>query len=343
MGGGDPVPERAVSPGNSMPPASSSHSSRDPGGDRGGFAVLIVVFLLFAVGVAAATAHQIVQGQLELAGYSYDGGRASAAAEAGLNRYLGEHFGGTPEPEAFSIGGADVFVDTRRVQYSGLWNEIHRVRSEGRVVDPRHFDSPSVRTSSRYALLRQPPFHVEALMASSGPVNVGGSFVLDGNDQASGGACRPAVGASLPGTGGVGELEAPPWSFFTDPALTVDHEYPAQGWPIMPPGNYQAIRVSGDFNANAARSGRGFLIVTGEISFGAAFLWEGVILAGRMEGIVNAPGMDVQGLVVVGLDGDQPPIQLSTGSFRYHSCHAYEAGRAASYLSPLPSSWWLDY
>ena len=338
-----------------------------PGGDRKGVAILIVVFVLFAVGITAATTHQIVRGASELSGFSSDGAVAFAAAEAGLNRYIGEHFGGTPEEEVYDFdwtgagpGPFQAFVSSRRALFQDDWNELHLVRSRGRVVDPRNFEFPTVRTARRYAVLRQPPFNVlAALAATFGSVSVQPGFTLTGEDHASPGNYfldgeedvppPPAVGADISeveaGSGVLDALQILPWDVLTDPDL------PTESWPFLgifssdPP--YRVIRHHGDLQASMLSGvGRGVLIVTGELSigsfFGDNFNWEGIVIAGSIESPLNFTG-SIRGIVVTGFDTGQTSLILQSGAIEYHSCNVWKAGRAASYLSPKPASWWMDF
>ena len=64
-----------------------------PAQDRGGFVMVMVVFLLFAVAVAGATGYQLVSAEAALASGAGEAQEALAAARAGLERYVGEHIG----------------------------------------------------------------------------------------------------------------------------------------------------------------------------------------------------------------------------------------------------------
>jgi hypothetical protein len=150
---------------------------------KGGFALAVVVFLLFAIGVSAAAAYQVVFLEHRLSGLSMDADRAQVVAEAGLQRFIGDAVSGIPGDTAYFIDDGEAQVSSRRVVYVGPWEELHRVHSVGRVTDPRYFDAPAIREVARYARLRAPPMEVLApLVTTAGEVNVAPGFMVDGED-----------------------------------------------------------------------------------------------------------------------------------------------------------------
>ena len=60
------------------------------GARRGGFALGLVVLLLFAIGVAGAVGFQVVQVESQLSNQAREMNLALSVAEAGLKRFLGE-------------------------------------------------------------------------------------------------------------------------------------------------------------------------------------------------------------------------------------------------------------
>lgn len=340
---------------------------------KGGFALLVVVFLLFAVGVAAAAAYQVVMVEHRLSGFSTDSERAQVIAEAGVMRFIGEAAAGIPDTTDYFLDDGEAQVAARRVLFLGPWAERYRVHAVGRVTDPRFFDAPAIREAARYAHFRMPPMNVLApAVTTAEAVIVQTTFTVDGSDLApSSGpsACRQSqaewepeydlvAGGPIAGGGATGlvtpspplnpsqvlaALGFPAWASLTDPAYPVFCEAGPQGCPSPPTGVVPIYRITGNFNATGLQSGRGVLIVTGTISFQANFQWDGIILAGDIENDVNANSMIVRGLVVAGLSAPPPSLTLTQGTFRFHSCNAAEAGRAMGVLNPEPRAYWSAF
>ena len=70
----------------------SDQRESDP---RAGFALALVVLLLFAIAVAGATGYQIVHGAWRMAVQSTEGQTALGLARAGLQRFTAEQVGVT--------------------------------------------------------------------------------------------------------------------------------------------------------------------------------------------------------------------------------------------------------
>ena len=88
-------------------PKISQSSARVLPHDATGFALAMVVFLLFAVSIAGLTGYQVVSVEATLASGNGDSEVALVAANAGLHRYVGDRIG-EPAPDSFLIGGGGV-------------------------------------------------------------------------------------------------------------------------------------------------------------------------------------------------------------------------------------------
>jgi len=339
---------------------------------NGGFALLVVILLLFAVGVAGTAAYQVVFTEHRQSGFSADTERAQVIAEAGVNRFIGEATSGIPANPDYFIDDGEAQVSARKVLDMGPWAEIYRVHSVGRVTDPRLFDAPAIREAARYARFRAPPFDVLApLVTTAEGVTVGADFTIDGGDLApSAGplSCRQSrsewepeydlvAGGEVTGAGAGGlvvpsptptpaqvmaALNLPSWAAISDPSYPVDCDGPPNSC-NFPSDAFPVYRVMGNFNANNPQSGQGVLIVTGTINLLPSFQWDGIILSGSIGGPVNATNMVVRGLVVAGLAGPPPSLDLVRGSFRFHSCNAAAAGRAMGVLNPEGRAFWSAF
>ncbi|MEE9206762.1 MAG: hypothetical protein V3U67_00105 [Gemmatimonadota bacterium] len=97
-----------------------------------------------------------------------------------------------------------------------------------------------------------------------------------------------------------------------------------------------------------AESGRGMLIVTGDITIAAGFTWDGVIMIG---GAVNVSGGPIiTGALLTGLDiltGDTTVVASSVGSgqpqINFNSCYAQQAfenlGQYPPSVGDIPKTW----
>jgi hypothetical protein len=348
---------------------------------QSGFAVIVVVFLLFAIGVSAATTYQVVRLEDTLAGLASDSERAGVAAAAGAMAFLGAAVRGVPGDTVFTVDDGtayppEVQVMARRMVDAWAWEDLYVVRSRGRVTDPRFFAYPALREVVMYARLRTPPLERIGALVSTAftSVSIGPSFTVSGNDAAPNGACDPA-GTDIPGlargssslSGGgnvqggdtsygspaavLAALALPDWSSLASPDYRADYEFSGSTWtfPSVGPGVYPVIRVSGDMTASGTKSGRGVLIVTGQLVLGDNFSWDGIVLAGDL-GSSTASGTEVRGILIGGVSTYASTLSLSGGgpgpaasSIRYHSCNVLDAGRSMGVLNPEPQSWWSGY
>lgn len=120
---------------------------------------MVVVFLLFAVGMAAATGFAVVDLEADLASQAEEAGEALAVAQAGLERYLGEHLGIPDDSTLIAMPQGDAVIRARRITTvdaaEGI--DLYLIESEGVVVDPVNPDSPARKVVSEYARLHTRP------------------------------------------------------------------------------------------------------------------------------------------------------------------------------------------
>lgn len=334
---------------------------------EGGFALAVVILLLFAVGIAGAAAYQVVSLEHRLAGFSDDGERAQVIAEAGANRFFGDATSGLPPDTDYAVDGGEAQVSSRRGLFLGPWEERYRILSVGRVTDPRFFDAPAIREVARYGRFRAPPFAVMApFVTTAQAVTVAGTFTVDGSDyapSAGAGSCRQSqagweplynlvAGGPVSGVGSalnlgspaavLAALGAPAWSALTDPDYPVDCEGPPGSCASPPP--FPVYRVAGNFTASPDPSfNQGVLIVGGTITFQAGFIWNGIILSGGITNPVDAIGMEIRGVVAAGFSSPPASLTLSNGSILFHSCNVAAAGRSMGVLNPESLSFWSAF
>lgn len=342
--------------------------------DRAGFALALVVFMLFAVAVAGITGYQVVSGELSLATQSRDGQKALAVARAGLQRFLGETVGQVGDSVRYAIGDGIATITTRKVLEKDSLNHLYYVRSVGTVADVRTPLTPARRAVGEYAWHRISPVpHKAGVLMTGGALQVEYYARVDGSDLATSADCPgggtagvagvgtagtagtlyTSYGASIAGTPAVDSSYADfqavyqtagiRWDILTDPNFSVDFDgVPPSG---IPADSFPLVRYQGDLAASEGWSGRGVLIVTGKLQMWHDFVWDGIILAGELEGVFAwgaANGPQVRGILVGGLNGANPSVEVQSGLYRYDSCNAYAADRALSYLEVVPNTLYED-
>jgi Tfp pilus assembly protein PilX len=334
-------------------------------GDRSGFALALVVLLLFAIGVAGATGYQVVTTEFLLAGQNRDSHQALSVAHAGLQRFIGEHLGSVGDSMSYAIGSGVATVTARRMVAPDSSNHLYFLRSEGTVQDPRQANSPARRVVGTYAWHRQAPLaHAGAVVLTGGEFRVEGGAQVRGLDDANPSMCS---GAGGPGTAGVatsgrtrtrsgGSILGNPetdtyansqavldalgvrWDILSSPNFPVEFDGSVPNFASMPADSFPLVRYQGNLTAHWWWSGRGVLIVTGRFRAGWSFSWDGIILAGEFGGSSGFNAPSINGMVVGGLERSNPNARWRSGQIRYHSCNVEMANRALSYLDVVENT-----
>lgn len=333
--------------------------------DRGGFALVMVVFLLFAVAVAGATGYQVVSSEFALSLQNRDGQEALAVARAGLQRFLGEQVGQIGDSVSYAIGDGIATVTAQRVLAPDSLNHLYYVRSTGEVADARTPLLPASRTVGTYVWHRIAPIPQKgALWVSGGTLTLSNSASVSGNDADVTGLCSGAGakagvvrgGSVSPGPSGGAFVVGSPqsvsysnyaafydsvgvrWDVLQDPSFPVDFDGYYPNFATLPSDSFPVIRFTGNKSVSFT-SGRGVLIVTGRLSFGQFFAWDGIILAGEVRDEISASETPiVNGMFIFGMDGSNPNVRFRSGAYRYDSCKAYKANRSLSYLEVVDNT-----
>lgn len=340
-----------------------------PSAERGGFVLALVVLMLFAISVAGATGYLVVNTEYNMARHASQGAEALSVARAGLHRFVAEQLGAVGDSVSYAIGDGVALVTTRRVLQKDSDTDVYYVRSEGTLDDIFSPASPARRVVGAYALHhRRPLRHHGAFMVSANAAYADGPGAdIDGRDHSTDPSCpgtgTPPVQPSITGAIAVattGTLPggilngAPPgeswgggfaavydsvglrWDILSDPSFPVDFDGVLPDYGSIPPDSFPVVRVHGYFNPGTGWSGRGLLIVNGELDAASGFLWEGIILAGSVDDIHEA---SIRGMLVAGLDGPNPYSSVYwQGTIRYHSCLVDGANESLSYMELLDNS-----
>lgn len=339
---------------------------------EGGFALALVILLLFAIGIAGATAYQIVLGESTLAFQNSESHAAFVIARSGLERFLGEQVGEFPDTATYALSGGDAVVIARKVSDVNDFETMYLVSSEGIYSNPQSIGTPARRVIHQYAIHRETPLdYIAALTQASGDVDVDNGAEISGVDISTTFDCVQGGGPSLVGvaigagdlafnssdldgwkdTANIGSYSAVTdtldiaWDILTDPTFPVDFE---DAWPpALPADSFPVVRFNGDVDGVSSTSGRGILIVDGTFTPRSSFIWDGVILARILDTRITGGGaaerFRIRGLVVAGLENDNLDLHFTQhGEIRYHRCNVLAAARSLSHFRPIGRSWWEE-
>ncbi len=329
---------------------------------RGGFVLAFVVFMLFAISVTAATGYLVVTSELEMAKHSAQGAEALTVARAGLARFVAEQIGVVGDSVSYALGNGVALVTTRKVMEQDSVTDVYYVRSEGTVADFFAPNAPARRVVGAYAVYHKRPLaHHALVMISTDRIDVNSGGEIDAQDSDNSGDCPGGGASDITGlisvvtfteenaddvegspeaeawSGGYGEMLDSiglRWDVLSDPDFPVEFENTLPDFGSLPADSFPIIRYTGWVFANF--TGRGVLIIDGMFDPGPSFEWDGIVLAGAVDDIVQG---HLDGLLVGGLDG---PNTYTTIDYRtrshYNSCDVYAANETLSYLELLENT-----
>jgi hypothetical protein len=336
--------------------------------ERGGFVLVFVVMMLFAISVASATGYIVVSTEFDMARSSDEGAEALSVARAGLHRFVAEQLGVVGDSVTYATGSGAALITTRKLGVVDADTDLYYVRSEGTVSNIFTPSSPARRVIGAYAYHHRRPLpNLAALVVTSASAGAGSNGVdgiVTGNDQNGNTACTAAAGPNIVGaiartsTVSSGTLQGSPpgrtlgsytsiydsiglrWDVLSHPSFPVDFVNVQPNWATIPSDSFPVIRVTTTPFTGAGWDGRGVLIVTGELDVTSSFYWDGIILAGAMDDIHEG---HVDGLVVGGLNAQNPksPVVFESGGWvRYYSCTVWDANESLSYMELLADTEW---
>lgn len=340
-------------------------------GDEKGFVLTLVIFALAALSVGATAAFLIVQSESRMADGGVDTAHAFQLAQAGLARYAAETVGTDLDSAVYVMGGGTVVVRAEKVVSVSATEDMYLLTSEASVADPRTPGMPARRRVREFATLSQFSIQPQAAMTVIGNGVTFSGFAIEGRDHARAGDCAIAgtdragvatvSGATVQGysttitgtptitysadTAAVASDAGVDWSMLTDPAFPFQYELPDDGWPdfaALGSAAYPTIRMQGDLTVSG--SGRGLLVVTGTLTVGTGFRWDGMVLAGDVNS--SASKFDIHGALIIGLNAGSGYTTLSSpdAKVHYNSCNILDSVKGIATLEFLPSTWWeADY
>ncbi|MDZ7781342.1 MAG: hypothetical protein U5R14_15615 [Gemmatimonadota bacterium] len=345
---------------------------------RAGFALPMAIFLLLVTTGAVMTTLAQTSTERRVSDSGATGERALVLAESGLARLdeLGFDFASSVQDSAritMSDGFADVVMERVRAPTS-TERAVFVVRARGVQTQGGWSDAPNaVRTVVRLGEWVEGTMQVHAGWTSlTGLRKNGNAGSLSGIDQC--GVQSPVAGVAVPDSPGYsghsGPVSGSPpiksigstpgnaaaqvhidWAGIVDgSALEPDYVYPDDGWP-SDFDDWPVIYVDNPGSGfSLPDSGRGTLIVRGDLTISGSRSWDGIVLVG---GELTSNGNNrVRGATITGLNvklGETPgesDVGNGNKSYVYNSCNVQDAMQSQASLRILDNTWldtWAQY
>jgi hypothetical protein len=357
--------------------------------NRRGATLPLTVVVIAIMGVAVAISYARLSSERRITGDAQAQVDAFAVAQSGLNTYLASRNGkpGASQDTTYTTlpgGTAQISLRMLRESTTTLLPAVYVITSRGTNTAAKKYDSrtsPAERSVATYALWTPAPLDLDAAFTSlSGLHKDGNSGALDGNDGCVGsglpaipgvavpdgsytGHTNPIngnpdnapIGLGTPGTGGTAKDEVDiDWAGITaGTVLPHDYLYPSQPWPTAEQfAEWPVVRVNGDLAvpAGSAASGKGILIVTGNMTISGSRTWDGLVLVGGT--FLSEGNNTIRGALITGLNVKLgmvvPPTAIGEGqkTFQYNSCALTRALGHVGSLQRVPNGWtdnWSSY
>jgi hypothetical protein len=342
-----------------------------------GIIVLAVMSVAVAITYARITAERHTGGDVKAQLGAF------AVAQTGLSRYLAAlngKPGASHDTTMTDLIGGTALVSLRMLRESTttLLPAVYVITSRGSYTAAKRYNSltPSAqRTVATYALWVPTPFDLNGAFTSlSGIDKNGTSGQFSGNDHCVGTGMPAIPGVAVPngtytgphdpiegnppddpsyiGTGGATgtakeEVDIDWAGIVAGTYLPANYLHPA--WPNAAQFlNWPVVRANGDLTLPG--SGKGILIVTGNLTMSGSDQWEGLVLVG---GTVTSNGNNsVYGAMVSGLNVKLgmvvPPSAIANGNktFQYDSCNLLRALGQQGSIQRVRNGWtdtWSSY
>jgi len=167
-------------------------------GDQRGFALAVVVFLLFALGVAGVAGYQIVRAESQLSLMNQESSRALSLARAGLERFVAEQRMQVADSAVYPLGGGEVVVRARRAASIEPPLGHYVLTAEGRFSgNGTPGADPARRIVRQQAVQVQAPFTPFGALVYDGTVRYQARTENSGQGPGGGGAPGQAGGGAM--------------------------------------------------------------------------------------------------------------------------------------------------
>ena len=351
--------------------------------NRRGAVLPLSVIVLALMGVAVAITHSQVSSERRIASDQRAQLGAFAVAQSGLSRYLSAVSAKPAGPVDINYtdlpgGTAQVSLRMLRESTTTLLPAIYVITSRGVNTAAKRFNSmapAAERTVATYALWVPAPFDLNGAFTSlSGMHKNGSSGAFNGVDGCVGSGMPAIAGAAVPnalytgdftpingnppddpvymGTPGIGgtakeEVDIDWAGILAGTYFPPGYVLPA--WPTAAQfNNWPVVRANGDFTLPG--SGKGILIVTGDLTMSGGDQWEGLVLVGgtvTSNGNNSVLGATVSGLnVKLGVAVAQSVIANGNKNFQYNSCNLTRALGKIGSIQRVRNGWtdtWSSY
>ena len=340
--------------------ASAAPSASGPPREDG-FVMIFVLFMLFTISITAVTGYLVVSSEFSLSNHAKEGAEVIAVAHGGMQQFLAEQTGVVGDSVVYSIGLGDAIVTSRKLTEQDSLNHLYYLRSEGMLNDIRTPGAPVARrVVGAFAWHRLNPLaHRAAVIVSADEIDADDGGEIDGRDQSLSTECSGGGTAGI--TGGMakdrvrGRVDGNPdeeerewvstdmadslglrWDVLEDPSFDFEFDGSPPNFGSLPPDSFPLVRYQGNLSPGSGWSGRGVLVVTGMFDPGPSFHWEGIVLSGSVDDIIQG---EIHGMLVGGLDGPNPHPKVDfLMDVDYNACYVYAANRALSYLELVDHS-----
>lgn len=346
---------------------------------REGFAMPLAILVVVVLAISLTGAFSMSTSERMAVWNMESQQEAFQIAQAGLEEFLqnrdGLGFTDTPpgalEEVAIPIGRGTAQVVMERIRTNGS-ESTYIVRSTGVLPAPRESDPPALRTVAQMAVFQPGNIDVKAGWTSlTGLHKNGAAGTISGNDRCgvesavagvavptppgltTSGPFQPSGTPNLQNLGtvqnGIDEVGIDWEGISNMTAITPTVTLPGGGWPNFGnPNFWPVIHVTGNFSLPS--SGRGILIVTGNLTVNGARQWDGIVLTG---GSITGNGNNaIYGATLSGLNAMLQPdpqawsvqqgntaIGNGTKRIEYDSCMVAQAMAAFGGLRPLENTW----
>lgn len=343
-----------------------------------GAALVMVLIALVGLTAMAAAGIAITGTEVRVSENVDSSTRAFYAADAGLRAYLGSSADGSTGA-TYTIDGMTVTVTSDTMAALASGRVLYEITSSA-ALSVGAAGSQASRTVRTLAVYSDGEITVPAsFTAPAGLLKNGSTGTISGQDWATPGNPKcpnspksdiagvkvPPSGYTQAGGGTLVPTGDPPvddsqsatdilqdigidWESVTSGGLIApDYTIPPDTWPnfaSLPADEWPVIYVDGNSSVSPSNSGRGTLIVTGNLEMNGTFTWDGAILVG---GYITSNGYQiVQGATLSGLNlllGESvPSTDIGNGNkvFKYNSCYLKQATEAAfGGLAAVPGTW----
>ena len=325
------------------------------GASPGGFVMISVLLMLFAISIAAVTGYLAVSSEFSMSNHAKEGAEVIAIAHGAMQKFLAEQTGAVGDSVVYEIGLGIAIVTSRKLMEEDSLNHLYYLRSEGTLNDIRVPAAPIARrVVGAFAWHRLNPMpHRAAVIVSADNIAAYGAGDIDGDDHSSPTDCPGLGTADI--TGAIakdnvsGDVDGSPdeehrewvltdmadslglrWDVLGDPSFDFEFDGSPPNFASLPADSFPLVRYQGNLAPGSSWSGRGVLVVTGMFDPTSSFDWTGIVLAGSTGDTIEG---HIDGILFGGLDGPNPYSDVDVEmDIDYHSCDVYAANRALSYL-----------